>query len=82
MKLLLISLNLLLINELIINALRYCTFCPKDYNQALYDRAYKILKSNRIPKNIEKRYKLTMGLFKFSAPLALRIFSIQRMRKQ
>lgn len=70
------------INELIIKALRYCTFCPKDYNQALYDRAYKILKSNRIPKNIEKRYKLTMGLFKFSAPLALRIFSIQRMRKQ
>ena len=70
------------INELIIKALRYCTFCPKSYNRGLYKRAYRVLKDNPIPKNIEKRYKVTMGLFKFSAPLALWIFGIQRRRKQ
>ncbi|MDO4902908.1 MAG: glycosyltransferase [Limosilactobacillus sp.] len=69
-------------NELIIKALRYMTFCPKSHNLSLYQSAYGVLKNNKIPKNIGMRYKVTMGLFKASAPLAISLFQIQRKRRQ
>ena len=70
------------LNVVIIKSLRYCTFCPPEYNYSLFKKAEKILIENKIPGNLEVRYKVTMFLFKLSPKLALLIFKLQKLRKR
>lgn len=67
---------------LIIRSLRYLTYCPPRYDKKLFDEAKRIILENKIPEELEFKYKLTMKLFKFSSPLALLIFRIQKLRKR
>ena len=65
---------------MLVRALRYCTYCPKNYNRALYEQAYQIIKTSPVdPATLDRRYQVTMKLFRFSAPLALAIFKLRKL---
>lgn len=70
------------VSDLLIKSLRYCTFCPPDYNPELFDHAKHILLTTPIPKLISFKYKFTILLFKISPKVALQIFKIQKFRKR
>lgn len=68
---------------MLVRALRYCTYCPKNYNRALYEQAYQIIKTSPVdPATLDRRYQFTMKLFRFSAPLALAIFKLRKLTKR
>lgn len=69
-------------NDLIIKSLRYCTFAGPKYDKELFDEAKNIILTSKINKRLSFRYKLTMGIFKFSPWLALQIFKIQKYRNR
>ena len=65
---------------MLVRALRYCTYCPKNYNRSLYEQAYQIIKTSPVdPVTLDRRYQVTMKLFRFSAPLALAIFKLRKL---
>lgn len=68
---------------MLVRALRYCTYCPKNYNRSLYEQAYQIIKTSPVdPATLDRRYQVTMKLFRFSAPLALAIFKLRKLTNQ
>lgn len=65
---------------MLIRALRYCTYCPKNYNRQLFDQAKTIIKTSPVdPNTLDRRYQITMKLFRFSEPLALLIFRLRKL---
>lgn len=65
---------------MLIRALRYCTYCPKNYNRQLFAQAKTIIKTSPVdPKTLDRRYQITMKLFRFSEPLALLIFRLRKL---
>lgn len=59
-------------------AIRYCTYCPKNYNPDYYDRAFNLLKRKPVMEGLDKSHRIVMRMFKISAPLTIMILSIRR----
>lgn len=64
--------------ELVISSIRFVTYVPSNFDSTLYKRAYQVLKTSKIPKELDLTHKLSLILFKISSPLAIKIFKSRR----
>lgn len=63
-------------------AIRYCTYCSKNFNLDYYNRAYNLLKKSPIPSELDFQHQIVMKLFKISAPLTNILLLIRRKTNQ
>lgn len=70
------------ISRLLETAIRYCTYCPKSFNQEYYRRAHDLLKNEPIPPDFNRSHKTIMALFKISAPLTKMLLFVRRKTNQ
>lgn len=70
------------LTELAVFAIRYCTYCSKNFNIVLYNRALNVIKHEPITSKLDVSHRVILGLFKFSVPLAKALLLIRRKTNQ
>lgn len=69
-------------SQMIVYAIRYCTYCSKRFNSEYYKRASNIIKKEPVPSNFDMSHRVIMKLFKVSAPLSKALMILRRKTNQ
>lgn len=64
--------------EILIRSIRYCTYCPKNYDLRLYQRAHDLLKDHQVPDSFDRAHRFLMRLYQLAEPLAQLAFMVKR----